>query len=131
MQIKKSIPIFFTDQLASVKQFYTGKLGLVVTFDSPGYLALKDPNNEAVELGFMNPAPHQNSFKEGMMHLGIEVADVDVEYERLKKNGVQIDDAPVDHPWGDRSFMVRDPIGLTLYVSTPIAPASEYKEYYK
>jgi predicted enzyme related to lactoylglutathione lyase len=131
MQIKKYVPIFFTDQLVSIKEFYTSKLGLVVTFDSPGYLALKDPNNESVELGFMKPGPHQSAFNGGTLYLGIEVANVDAEYERLKNNGVQIDQPPVDNPWGDRSFMVCDPIGLTLYLNTPIAPAQEYKEYYK
>jgi hypothetical protein len=59
-----------------------------------------------------------------MMYLGIEVADVDAEYERLKKHGVQTDQTPADNPWGDRGFMVCDPIGLTLYLSTPIAPGS-------
>jgi catechol 2,3-dioxygenase-like lactoylglutathione lyase family enzyme len=131
MQIKKSVPIFFTDQLASIKQFYTSKLGFVVAVDSPGFLGLKDPNNEAVELAFMKPEAHQIALKGGMMYLGIEVADVDAEYERLKKNGVQIDQPPVNNPWGDRSFMVQDPIGLTLYLNTPIEPAQEYKEYYK
>jgi catechol 2,3-dioxygenase-like lactoylglutathione lyase family enzyme len=47
----------------------------------------------------------------GCITLGFEVQDVDLEYERLKTDGVVFILLPTTHPWGARSFWFRDPDG--------------------
>ena len=47
----------------------------------------------------------------GNLTFGFEVADVDVEYERLKALGVEFVTEPTTHSWGARSFHFRDPDG--------------------
>jgi predicted enzyme related to lactoylglutathione lyase len=39
------------------------------------------------------------------------VEDVDAEYDRLNELGLANLGAPMDKPWGVRSFMIRDPAG--------------------
>jgi catechol 2,3-dioxygenase-like lactoylglutathione lyase family enzyme len=130
MQLKKTIPIVLVDELAVLKDFYTRQLGFVVTFDSPGYLGLRHPENEACEIAFMLSERDQRPFAGGLF-LGLEVADVDAEHERLQRCGVVIEKGPTDNPWGDRSFTIHDPAGVTLYICTPIAPTAEFQQYYK
>ena len=47
----------------------------------------------------------------GSFTIGFEVADVDAEYERVKKFQVRFVKPPQTHPWGARSFWFRDPDG--------------------
>ncbi|MBH1940541.1 VOC family protein [Mobilitalea sibirica] len=47
----------------------------------------------------------------GSFALQIGVDDVDLEYERLKKLGVEIIKEPTDYSWGNRSMQFKDPDG--------------------
>lgn len=47
------------------------------------------------------------------------VADVDAEYERLKKVISSFVNAPTDMPWGNRSLLFRDPDGNLINFFTP------------
>ncbi len=47
----------------------------------------------------------------GSFTIGIQVDDVDAEYERLSRLGVEIVKLPASYPWGSRSFWFRDPDG--------------------
>jgi catechol 2,3-dioxygenase-like lactoylglutathione lyase family enzyme len=47
----------------------------------------------------------------GSFTIGVEVQDVDREFERLKAMGVEFVKLPTTHPWGARSFWFRDPDG--------------------
>ena len=46
--------------------------------------------------------------------LWLQVRDVDAEFARLKGEGVELVELPVDEPWGLREARVRDPDGLML-----------------
>jgi len=46
--------------------------------------------------------------------LWLQVRDVDAEFARLKGEGVELLELPVDEPWGLREARVRDPDGLML-----------------
>jgi catechol 2,3-dioxygenase-like lactoylglutathione lyase family enzyme len=50
----------------------------------------------------------------GSITLGFEVEDVDAEYERLKRLGVELVKLPASYPWGTRSVWFRDPDGNIL-----------------
>ncbi|MBN1959887.1 MAG: VOC family protein [Deltaproteobacteria bacterium] len=130
MRYNKTIPIIITEQLEKVKEFYTKLLNFSVTFDHPEYLALKHKTNSDLEVGFMKPQPGQAIYNSGLF-LGFDVTDVDAEYKRLIADGAIIFQPLSDKPWGDRSFAIQDPIGVTLYFCTPIEPSGEFKKYFK
>jgi catechol 2,3-dioxygenase-like lactoylglutathione lyase family enzyme len=50
----------------------------------------------------------------GSITLGLEVEDVDAEFERLKRLGVELVKLPASYPWGTRSAWFRDPDGNIL-----------------
>lgn len=47
----------------------------------------------------------------GSITIGIQVEDVDAEYERLKAMGVEFVTLPTTYPWGNRACWFRDPDG--------------------
>jgi catechol 2,3-dioxygenase-like lactoylglutathione lyase family enzyme len=57
------------------------------------------------------------------LQMHFPVADVDAEYDRLKKRGIPFDEPPADKPWGWRHAYTRDPAGHTVELCTPTARA--------
>ena len=51
---------------------------------------------------------------EDKLSLWLQVRDVDTEFARLKGEGVEVVEPPVDEPWGLREARIRDPDGLML-----------------
>src|SRR3712207_3854021 len=58
----------------------------------------------------------------GRSTLEIEVDDVDGEYERLKKLGVDVVKPPTTQPWGRRSVWFRDPDGNMVNFYATVEP---------
>ena len=56
-----------------------------------------------------DPRPPQGAF------MVIEVEDVESTYQRAIENGLRIQEALKEHPWGHRGFCVREPNALTIY----------------
>jgi catechol 2,3-dioxygenase-like lactoylglutathione lyase family enzyme len=112
-----------TEKLAVTKRFYQDVLNFGITFENEFYLLLHTPGKQA-ELGFLLPNhPTQQPifrqpFSGNGMFLTIEVADVDVQYQRMKKLGVPIEIEIRDEPWGDRHFAVVDPNGIGIDIVT-------------
>lgn len=77
-------------------EFTIGGMGLAI-FTRQGM--------EGMAPGSMQGAGH------GGFTIGIEVEDVDGEYERLKALGVEFVKLPATYPWGARSVWFRDPDG--------------------
>ena len=50
--------------------------------------------------------------------VGLNVDDVDAEYNRLLTLGAEMLNTPTTHPWGARSFQFRDPDGNILNFRT-------------
>ncbi len=57
------------------------------------------------------------------LQMHFEVGDVDAEYDRLKRLGVEFDEPPEDQPWGWRHAYTHDPVGHTVELCTPLADA--------
>mgnify|MGYP000747418381 CR=1 FL=1 len=108
-----------TEKLAETKAFYTQTLGFGITFENEFYLLLHTPNKEA-EISFLLPNhPSQQPlfhkpFQGQGMYLTIEVEDVDMIYNELKKKGVEIKIDIRNEPWGDRHFAIQDPNGIGI-----------------
>ena len=52
--------------------------------------------------------------------LAIEIEDVDGLYEQLIALGADVQDKPVNRPWGHRVFTVKDPDGLSIHLYSVI-----------
>lgn len=56
----------------------------------------------------------------GNITIGLNVDDVDKEYERLKSLDIGFITMPTTHPWGARSFHFRDPDGNIICFRTAL-----------
>ena len=130
MKILKNVPIIVTEQLDELKQFYTGHFGFRPIFDSPGFLCLQSADG-TVEFSLMRPEQGQPTFSPGPVTFCFEVDDPDAEHDRLRSAGVPVERELQDNPWGDRSFAVNDPIGLSIYLYKPIPQTGEWAQYVK
>ncbi|MFH1378362.1 MAG: VOC family protein [Planctomycetota bacterium] len=129
MKFKRFCPIVNTTKLAEIKAFYTTNFGFKPTFDAEMYLGLKSP--AGLEIAFMTPSEGGQGYSGQSLTFSFEVDDVDAEYARVKALGLTIIAEPKDNPWGDRSFITVDPIGVFLYIYKPIMPDETFKQYVK
>jgi catechol 2,3-dioxygenase-like lactoylglutathione lyase family enzyme len=54
------------------------------------------------------------------LQMHFPVKDVDTEYDRLRKLGIEFDEPPEDKPWGWRHAYTHDPAGHTVELCTPL-----------
>ncbi len=131
MELTKNVPLVVTDKINELKVYYLEHFKFKVTFEMENrHLGLKAPGKGGVEISFMNSECEQMPPFDGKgLIFCLEVADVDAEHERLSKQGVTIVQPPQDNPWGDRSIITIDPIGINLYIYKPIPPTAEFEQY--
>lgn len=116
-----------TEKIAETKAFYTNVLGFGVTFENQFYLLMHTPDKEA-EISFLLPNhPSQQPlfhkpFQGQGMYLTLEVDDVDLLYNELKRQDVEIRIDIRDEPWGDRHFAIQDPNGISIDIVKYAAP---------
>ncbi len=131
MSIQKAVPIIVCDDPQACGQFYVHRFGFTIGFNHDDYVALEyKQGSQDIELGFMRSSAEQPAFNGQGMILGLEVLDVDAQYERLSAEGVPFVQSPQDNPWGDRSCICIDPAGMALYLFKPIEPSEEYRSSY-
>src|SRR5262245_18751020 len=106
MQIQIKDLGIITNGLKGSRDFYTTHLGFEPVFVGEGYIHLK---NGPIELGLMTGKPEMPAIPANGVWLSLGVANVDAEYARLNSAGVTLDSEPMDQPWGERCFIVRDP----------------------
>ncbi len=130
--IEHLVPMVVTDKVAEAKAFYTSHFDFEVSFDAGWYVALRSKSRDhgPFEIAFRAPREGETCFSTGLT-FGIQVADADAELAALMTAGVPIEKQIADNPWGDRSFLVRDPAGVGLYVFHPIEMSPEYEQFAK
>lgn len=114
------LPLVFTEQFDATRTFYTDQLGATVVMeDGNNYLQVRFGSDEdRPELAFCPPLPKESPigaqpvFTQGLM-VSIPVDDADAHRKKLVERGVDVPE-PTDKPWGWRSFLLRDPSGVTL-----------------
>lgn len=115
-------PTIISTRLADARRFYEHFFGATTVFDAGWYLSLALPGGQVLsfqepggggELGHADP-----EFAGAGLILNLMVDDVDAEYRRLVGAGLPAPDQPQDNPLGFRAFEVRDPSGITLFVTT-------------
>jgi uncharacterized glyoxalase superfamily protein PhnB len=119
-----------TSKLGEAKAFYCDHFGFKTTFEAENYLGLVSEDGTC-ELSFMPTMGCGPSAEAAGLTLCLEVEDVDAEYARLGKEGVAFVEGPRDNPWGDRSAIAVDPIGVSVYIYKVITPSPEYAKHFK
>lgn len=115
MNLKKLYALVTVESFAGIKDFYCGHFGFSVSMEAPGYLNLTGEGG--AELAFMTQdADAPAAFGGKGLTLCLEVPDVDFEAARLAKEKVPVVVPLRDNPWGDRSVILRDPVGVHVYV---------------
>jgi catechol 2,3-dioxygenase-like lactoylglutathione lyase family enzyme len=94
------------------EKFYGDILGLDLRMDMQWIRTYGSNTKMSVQISFMSEGGSGTPVPD----LSIEVDDVDVALDRLKKGGFDIEYGPVDEPWGVRRFFVRDPFGRLVNV---------------
>ncbi len=115
MNLKKLYALVTVESLDGLKDFYCGHFGFAVTMEVPGYLHLAGQGGG--ELSFMTQDKCAPALFSGKgLTLCLEVADVDAEAARLSNAKLPVVVPLKDNPWGDRSIIFRDPVGIHVYV---------------
>jgi catechol 2,3-dioxygenase-like lactoylglutathione lyase family enzyme len=109
--VKRIVPNIRSGNPAIGLEFYTDALGLEVVTDKGWIITLASPENPTAQLTIVDsdPAlPHPD--------YSIEVADVDVCYQRTQEQGWDILHPLTVERWGVKRFFVRDPHGRVANV---------------
>jgi len=115
MNLKKLYALVTVESFAELKNFYCDHFGFSVSMEAPGYLHLT--GSGGAELAFMlHDADARELFGGKGLTVCLEVAEVDAEAARLTKANLPVVVPLRDNPWGDRSIILRDPVGLHVYV---------------
>ena len=130
MKTRELSTCFCTSDVDACRDFYQTYFSAKVTFDSGWYVNLSI-GGDGPGIQFMQPQGDMPVFQGAGIMLNFKVDDVDTEYARLMKAGLETGMPLEDHPWGDRGFSVMDPIGNAVYTYTDIEPSDEFKQYYK
>ncbi len=130
MKTKELSTCFYTNNVDACRKFYTTNFLAKIVFDCGWYVNLCI-NGNGPSIQFMQPQGDMPTFGGAGVMLNFKVDDVDAEYKRLRKAGLETAMPLEDHPWGDRGFSVIDPIGNSVYIYSDREPSDEFKQYYK
>ncbi len=137
MDIKDLTITFITRKMDECREFYQKYFDGKITFESGWYFTITFFNgNGTTSLSFMNPDNDYTTYPgseitvSGGVTLNILVDDPGREYEKYKDLGLEIIQNLGDSPWGDNSFLVKDPIGNTLYIFKWSKPSAEFVDHY-
>ena len=134
MKIESAYPVICTDKLTESRDFYTRNFKFEITFEEDWYISLRSKKSPAYELALLNyqhpslPAEFRRPTT-GLL-LNLEVADVDQEYDRLKKDGLPIVLDLKSEEWGQRHFITKDPNGLLVDIIQNVPPSAEFAQQY-
>lgn len=120
---------FITKDVNVCRSFYQQYFSAKTFFDCGWYVDLRIGGG-GPSIQFMQPQGGMPTFGGAGIMLNFKVDNVDAEYERLMKAGLQTVMPLEDHPWGDRGFSVIDPIGTSIYIYTDREPSEEFRQFY-
>ena len=127
MKISNISSCYCTDKLDACRIFYAKHFDAEINFDCGWYINLKIGESS---LQFMNPDfPAPQTDGQGIS-INIHTEDVDAFHQKLTSQDIDAP-APEDHPWGARSFDIKDPAGINLCIYSDREPSPEYKEAFR
>ena len=117
------------EDVPAVRDFYVDVLGFTVAMDLGWFVSLRSEGHDDVEVCVVH-RDHAMSAELGGPVRGVVLAflvdDVDAEYARVVDLGVPVDVALRDEPWGQRRFLVRDPVGTGIEIVQVTTPDPEW-----
>jgi catechol 2,3-dioxygenase-like lactoylglutathione lyase family enzyme len=112
VKVQRIVANFSVQDPALAEKFYGDILGLDLRMDMQWIRTYGSNTKMTVQISFMSEGGSGTPVPD----LSIEVDDLDVALDRVKKGGFDIEYGPVDEPWGVRRFFVRDPFGRLVNV---------------
>jgi catechol 2,3-dioxygenase-like lactoylglutathione lyase family enzyme len=112
MKVKRIVADIATPDPARARHFYADILGLELLMDHGWIATYGSREKMSVQVSFAQaggsgaPTPD----------LSIEVDDLEVALDRMRKANIPIEYGPADEPWGVRRFFVRDPFGKLVNI---------------
>lgn len=126
-------PLTFTDALSDARDYVT-LFGFDVAVDVGWYVQLRMPDNDSIQLAFVD-ADH-DSVPEALrgppagVAVTVELDDVAAVHARAIELGLPIRTELRDEEWGQRHFHTQDPAGLLVDVVQPIPPSPDFLARY-
>ncbi|MEV0289105.1 VOC family protein [Kribbella sp. NPDC050820] len=132
--ITSIFPVICADDVAATRDFYAGRLGFKVIFDSGWYVQLEAPSGNRPQLGIVEreheSVPERFRQQPAGVLVSIEVDDVDAVHETISAAGHEIALSLRSEDFGQRHFMTVDPSGTLVDVITPNPPSPEFAAAY-
>ena len=127
------MPMISVDSVDQAKAFYVDKLGFthqMGVLGKDGQLDFCSIALAGAKVMLMRPQQKMEgtgtTSSKRPVEIYLEVEDVDVYHDQLKKKGVKITSPLTDQWWGDRTFTVMDSFGYQIWfyqhVGEPIPP---------
>ena len=128
MQITASAISLNVDDPEASAAFMKEHFGFTEEMASDGFVSLSRPDAGfnlvylRTGLSTFKPAALAGHRADGLL-IVLQVAEIDAEYERLQRDGVQMTTRIETEEWGERFFQVTDPNGVVIqlvqWVSAP------------
>jgi len=118
--MKSLFPDICSDDVKASKQFYVDLFDFKVLFDIGWYVQLCSPNDENLQIAFVDrnhssvPEGYRN--RPGGVFVTVEVDDADEVYQRARELDIDIQQEIQSEVWGQRHFFAVDPNGLLIDV---------------
>jgi len=112
MTVLRIVANIDTPDVGLADQFYRDILKLDLVMDHGWIRTYGGDSKMTVQISV---AEHGGSGTE-TPYLSVEVDDLDVVLEDVRRAGLPIEYGPADEPWGVRRFYVRDPFGKLINV---------------
>jgi catechol 2,3-dioxygenase-like lactoylglutathione lyase family enzyme len=112
MKIKRIVANVATLDPGAAKRFYQDVLGLGLLMDQGWIATYGSSEKMSVQISFASEGGSGTPVPD----LSIEVDDLDVALDRVKKANIAVEYGPIDEPWGVRRFFVRDPFGKLVNI---------------
>jgi catechol 2,3-dioxygenase-like lactoylglutathione lyase family enzyme len=99
------------------------KLGFEIIGGSPDFGSIVIGTKDRGRIMVLLPGPQLGHPDRLQMHFAVK--DVDSEYDRLKRAGIEFREPPRDMPWGWRHAYTSDPAGHTVEICSPLPDAHD------
>lgn len=116
------MPMISVDSVDQARAFYVDKLGFnhqMGVLAKDGELDFCTVTLDGAKVMLVRPQDKLEgtgaTSSKRPVELYLEVKDVDVYHDQLKKRGVKVTSPLTDQWWGDRTFTVRDPFGYETW----------------
>jgi uncharacterized glyoxalase superfamily protein PhnB len=135
VELEVAYPVVVTDRLGECRDFYVRRLGFHVLFEASWFVYVASSDESGHGIAFMAPdhpstPPGPEAVGGDGLLLTLQVANAASAYDRVRRDGLEVDHPLRDEPWGQRRFGVRDPAGVWVDVVEQIEPEPGYWDRY-